>query len=74
MKNFLKKYWIYPVFIVLGILGGYLYWYYIGCNSGTCPITSLWYNSSLAGAVFGYFTGDLVNDYIKKKNKQLNNT
>ena len=23
----------------LGALGGYLYWYFVGCADGTCPIT-----------------------------------
>ena len=26
--------------VVLGAAGGYLYYAYIGCVSGTCPITS----------------------------------
>ncbi|MBE0643540.1 MAG: hypothetical protein IH600_05635 [Bacteroidetes bacterium] len=40
-----------PVFI--GVAIGYAYWYFIGCLSGTCPITSNWYTSVLYGGVVG---------------------
>lgn len=39
--------------IILGAIGGYLYWQQIGCNSGTCSITSKWQNSSAYGALMG---------------------
>lgn len=44
---------IWVVGIVIGALGGYLYWYFIGCNSGTCMITSSPVNSTLYGGVMG---------------------
>ena len=52
MKNitqYFKKY--YP--IVLGALGGYLYYYFIGCASGACPITSNPYISIMYGSLIG---------------------
>lgn len=36
--------------IALGALGGFLYWKYVGCIDGTCPITSSPVYSSLWGA------------------------
>ena len=39
--------------IALGALVGFLYWKYVGCTSGTCPITSSPVNSTLWGAVMG---------------------
>lgn len=39
--------------ILVGALAGYLYWFYIGCNSGSCMITSKPLNSTLYGAVMG---------------------
>jgi hypothetical protein len=43
------------VHIVLGALVGaglgYAYYYFIGCNSGTCPITSNPYTSVIYGSV-----------------------
>ncbi|MDX9758194.1 MAG: DUF6132 family protein [Bacteroidota bacterium] len=40
-----------PVF--LGVAAGYAYWYFIGCNSGSCPITSNWYTSVIYGGIVG---------------------
>lgn len=39
--------------VVLGAIGGFLYWYFVGCASGTCMITSNPWNSSVYGAVMG---------------------
>lgn len=51
--------------IVLGAVAGYLYYYYIGCRSGSCPINSNPYFSTLWGALIGYLLGDM----FKKKKK-----
>lgn len=40
--------------IILGALGGYLYWRFIGCSNGTCPLTSNKLNSTLYGAAIGF--------------------
>lgn len=40
MKMLLKRYWLPVTGILLGALGGYLYWRFVGCATGTCPITS----------------------------------
>ena len=53
MQGFFRKYKTYLIGIVLGGLAGYLYWRFVGCSSGTCPITSRWYNSTLFGIIFG---------------------
>jgi len=37
--------------ILVGALGGYLYYIKIGCNSGTCPITSNPYLSIFWGGL-----------------------
>ena len=39
--------------IVLGALLGYLYYRFIGCNSGVCPLTQNPYSSTITGAVIG---------------------
>jgi hypothetical protein len=69
MTSIFRKYLLIGIFIVVGLIGGFLYWRFIGCKSGTCPITSSWHYSMLFGGVFGYLIGDSVNDYKKKKNK-----
>lgn len=37
----------------LGAIAGYLYYYFVGCASGTCAITSRPVNSILYGAFMG---------------------
>jgi len=49
--------------IVLGALGGYAYYYFIGCNRG-CPITSNPWLSVLYGAFLGLI---LINWNMKSK-------
>ena len=68
----LKRYTI--LFTLIGAAGGYLYWKYVGCLSGTCPIQSVWYWSTLWGAAFGFLTGDFINDFVvkRKSNKEEN--
>lgn len=39
--------------IIIGAVAGFLYWKFIGCESGTCPITSNKYISITYGAVLG---------------------
>lgn len=53
MKELFKKNWLILVGIALGAIGGYLYWSYVGCASGSCPITSSPIISSLWGAIMG---------------------
>ncbi len=53
--------------IILGATAGYMYWYFIGCVSGTCPITSSPVNSTLYGSVMG---GLLVNTFRDPKKKK----
>lgn len=52
--------------IAVGLIGGFLYWRFIGCTSGSCPITSNWHTSTLVGGIFGY----LIADSFKIKTKE----
>lgn len=65
MKKFFKKNLLVVIGIPLGALGGYLYWYYIGCLSGSCAITSNPLNSTLYGAAMG----GLIFSMFKKEKK-----
>ena len=52
MMNFYKdKKFLGALFV--GAIGGYLYYYFIGCKSGSCPITSSATISTLYGAMIG---------------------
>jgi hypothetical protein len=55
---------------VIGAAGGYLYYVKIGCQSGSCPITSNPYISIIWGAVMGYLLGDMFNPKPKVEVKE----
>ncbi len=57
MLNFIIKYKTYLIGIALGALAGFLYWRFIGCTSGTCPLTSKWYTTTLYGGLVGLLMG-----------------
>jgi phage shock protein E len=42
------------LFSLIGAMGGYAYYYFIGCSSGACPISSNPWISTLYGAGFGF--------------------
>lgn len=70
VNKYLKSNRIQIVFFVAGAIGGFLYWRFVGCESGTCAIKSVWYWSTLWGAVMGYLIGDIISGFIeKRKNK-----
>ncbi len=69
MKGFLKKYQLTIIGVVVGAIGGYLYYHFVGCNSGTCAITSKPLNSTLYGALMG---GLFFNIFKKEKKIQSN--
>ena len=52
--------------VVAGALLGFAYYYFIGCNSGTCAITSSPYISTAYGGLIGL----LLSFPSKKKKKE----
>ena len=52
--------------IAIGAFAGYGYYFYIGCASGTCAITSKPLNSTLYGALMG---GLIFNMLVKETKK-----
>lgn len=64
MKNWVLNNKLLIAGIVIGAVGGYLYWQQIGCSSGTCAITSKWHNSTAYGALMG---GLLLSMFNKEK-------
>ncbi|GIV27647.1 MAG: hypothetical protein KatS3mg027_1461 [Bacteroidia bacterium] len=53
MIELLLKYKFSLIGGLLGGIGGFLYYKYIGCSSGTCPITSNPYTSVIYGIIVG---------------------
>jgi hypothetical protein len=68
ITQFIKKHYLIFIGIAVGAIGGYLYWSFVGCSSGHCPITSSPINSTLYGGVMG----GLLLSMVKKKNKEEN--
>jgi hypothetical protein len=64
--KFILKHKLTIIGIVAGAIGGYLYYRYVGCASGTCAITSKPVNSTLYGAMMG---GLFLNIFQKDKTK-----
>lgn len=57
--NWILKNKIVILGIALGAVAGYLYWMFVGCDSGSCAITSKPMNSTLYGAMMGGLTLNL---------------
>lgn len=53
--------------LVIGAIGGYIYYAQVGCVSGTCAITSNPWMSIAWGGAFGYLIFDM---FEKKKTKE----
>lgn len=54
MTDFFIKYKLGIAGIIVGGILGFAYYYFIGCNTGSCAITSKPVNSSVYGMVMGY--------------------
>ena len=50
-KQFVKP----LIAMIIGGIGGFVYYYFVGCNSGACAITSNPYSSILMGGLLGFF-------------------
>lgn len=64
--NFMLKHKLTIIGIIAGAIGGFLYYHFVGCASGSCAITSKPFNSTLYGAMMG---GLLFNILKKEKPK-----
>lgn len=67
MTTFIKKYKLTLIGMLLGAAGGYAYYYFVGCSSGSCAITSNPLNSSIYGILMGGLLFNLIETEIKKK-------
>jgi hypothetical protein len=57
----------YIIGFIVGAAGGFSYYYFIGCRSGTCPITGNPFISSIWGGVIGMLLADTIVGLFKKK-------
>lgn len=57
VKEFFTSRYFWRPFIAASVGGvlGFLYYFYVGCSTGTCEITSNPYSSVIMGSLMGYF-------------------
>lgn len=66
--EFIKKYKLSIAGILVGGILGFAYYYFIGCSTGTCAITSKPLNSTIYGMVMGYLMCSVFENNKNKKN------
>ncbi len=70
MNLTLKKYVLPAIGVVVGGIAAFFYWQQIGCNSGTCAITSDPVNSVVYGAIMGGLLFSMIQTDNKDKTKE----
>lgn len=68
--KFLAKHKLILIGLVVGAIGGYLYYHFVGCAGGTCMITSKPLPSTLYGALIGALLFDMFRN--NKSKSELN--
>lgn len=64
MKFKRNSMWLLAAGLLVGAIAGFLYWKEIGCVTGSCPITSNpWISTMYGGVLGGLFAG-----MFRKKN------
>ncbi len=58
-KHTLLRYLPVIIGCIVGAIGGFLYYRYVGCATGACMITGNPYISTIYGSVFGALLGSL---------------
>ncbi len=70
MKRFIAKYKLTIIGVGVGALAGLAYWYFIGCSTGSCAITSNPINSTL---YFAFAGGLILNTFSSEPQKTKEN-
>lgn len=70
MKDFIQKYRLQLILAVIGAVAGFFYWRFVGCQSGSCPLKSVWYYNVLFGGLIGYLLADMYVDYDTKRKEK----
>lgn len=66
--NLISKYKLGIIGIFVGGILGYAYYHFIGCNTGSCAITSKPVNSSVYGMIMGFLFFSMFDNSKKKEN------
>lgn len=63
--DYFKKNILLIIGLLVGALGGYLYYHFVGCSSGSCAIIS----DPIISTVYGSIMGSLFFNMFKKEKK-----
>ncbi len=57
IREFFRSQFFWKPFlsILVGGIAGFLLYYFVGCKTGSCAITSNPYNSIITGSILGFF-------------------
>lgn len=69
--DFIQKYQLPLLGLLLGGILGYAYYHFIGCNTGSCAITSKPLNSTAYGMMMGYLAFSVFENSNPKKKKNV---
>ena len=67
MTHLLKKYSWTIAGGFIGAAGGFAYYFFVGCSSGNCAITSNPWISTLYGALMGGLLFNIIQTEVNKK-------
>ncbi len=74
VKEFFSSWYFWRPFIsvIIGGGAGFIYYYFLGCTSGTCPITSTPFGSIITGSLLGYLLGGSARaGSVSNKNEKI---
>lgn len=66
----IKRYIILIAGTLAGVIAGYLYFYFIGCRSGACPLRANPYYNMLLGGLLGYIVTDWILSALRKRHSK----
>ena len=58
---------------IVGAIGGFAYYYFIGCANGSCAIKSNPYTMTAYGTAMGALLFDIILGFLNKKNNNDGN-
>jgi len=67
MKEKIKNNLIALIGIAVGFVGGLLYWKFVGCATGTCPLSSNWMIMLAYGGLTGGLIGNLIDEKVRNR-------
>ena len=65
-----KYIYVYAGLLVIGLVGGYIYWHFWGCTD-SCPMDSDWRITMTRGGLIGLCAAAIFHPRSKKKQEEI---